>query len=92
MNWNELIGKSPVAFRGYKTTEAWKTWEPQVPLSFVLFDDKETIMEFSEQSPYDYHDCNGSARTIELYKNAAKWKQLFDKEVVEEATDLACPF
>jgi len=93
MDWSKLVGKKIVAFRGWKVDNTQKPWKPTVPLSYILFDDKETIMEFSEQSPYDYHDCCESARSIDLIQDAALWQKMYDKEGgYEEANDLASPF
>ncbi len=79
MLWNELIGKKIVAFRGYKERNR-KT----AKLSFVLFNDKKTYLEFSEQSPYDYHDCDRDARVVDFQVDKTKWKRMFDKDGFED--------
>jgi len=85
--WEDLIGKKIVAFRGYKN-------KPVVELQFVLFDDKESYLEFNEQDQYDYHDCNSSARTMHLWKSKDTWARMFNKEDgFDEPTRLGCdPF
>lgn len=89
MSWAELIDKKIIAFRGVGVDNSKTT----VPLSYALFDDNETIMEFREQDPYDYHDCDNSARSIKLMKDAGLWKRMFLKELgFEEATNLNSPF
>jgi hypothetical protein len=77
MIWKELIGLKVVAFRGYKSIIYGKS---KVQLHYVLFDDKETFLEFSEQDPYSYHDCSSSARILDLQKNASLWQSMFNKE------------
>ena len=89
MNWTELMGQTIVGMKGIPS-ERWG--KPHTPLSIILFDDCETIMEFEEQDPYDFHDCSPSARIINLYKDAAKWRQIANEDGYEEATDLSCPF
>jgi hypothetical protein len=85
MQWSELIGKKVVAFRGYKQEKFGKE---RVTLSFILFDDEETILELREQDPYDYHDCCNSARMLHLNKDAELWKEMFGKEGFEETTEV----
>lgn len=97
MNWAELVGKKIVAFRGLRTPPVMhrnvELAPAKCPMSYVLFDDNKTYLEFDEQSKYDYHDCDNSARTITLCHNADMWQKLFDKKGgFDEPTDLACPF
>ena len=97
MNWTELIGKKIAAFRGVPQRQhdfkGKKIPEnPKTELTFILFDDEKTFIEFNEQDQYDYHDCNSSARTIHLWEDAAAWKRMMDKEGFEEPTTLAYPF
>lgn len=73
--WEALIGKKIVAYRGQKTTDSRK-----IELTHILFDDNETYIELREQDHYDYHDCDNSARRINIWKNEKAWKRLFDKE------------
>ncbi len=82
MNWSELIGKKIVAFRGFTRKH----------LEYILFDDKETFIELTEQDYYSYHDCSQSARHLDLRKNAKTWERLFNKEGFDEPTNLGHPF
>jgi len=86
MNWNELIGKKIVAFRGYRTIY------DSIALYYILFDDGESFLYLKEQDKYDYHDCDSSARILNLHKDAKRWQQLFDKENVEECDPSCDPF
>lgn len=52
-----IIGKRVVAIK------SWDGGEPD----YVLFDDGETYIQFSEQDSYDYHDCCSRARTVDIY-------------------------
>lgn len=91
MNWSELIGKKVAALRGAGHRDFNQTWV--TPLSVILFDDGETIMVFSEQDPYDYHDAAASARHIRLYKDKNEWLEMFENEgVYGEPDDTAYPF
>ena len=84
MNWQDLIGKTVLGYRGYSRERFGKQI---VGLDFILFDDKETFIEFDEQSPYDYHDCCSSARIINLHKDAEHWQYLFScQENIKETT------
>ena len=86
MNWSELIDKKIFAFRG-------GTYKGKTPLEFILFNDEETYIELREQDIYDYHDCNNSARTMHLWKDAAVWSGMFNKEGFDEPNNLgAFPF
>ena len=91
MSWNDLIGKKVVALRGHPETT---TRGVECPLSYVLFDDQETYLQFEEQDPHDYHDCAYGARTPNLLKDARMWAQLFNKFEgwYAEPTNSACPF
>lgn len=71
--WSELIGKTIAAYRGYKMKNS------EVDITFILFDDMETILELREQDQYDYHDCNNSARLLSVSKDKKLWADMFDK-------------
>jgi hypothetical protein len=82
--WNELIGKTIVGYRGYRMKNS-----QAVDIMFILFSDKETILELREQDQYDYHDCNNSARVLNLSKNERLWAEMFNKEgIFDESTKL----
>lgn len=69
----KLIGKRILSIKGYPNTDKRiKKVEP----SFILFDDGETYIEFIEQDYYTYHDCNISARTINIRSNKVSWNSL----------------
>lgn len=46
--------------------------------SYILFEDKETIIKLDEQDPYTYHDCSPSARDIRVFKDKELWSKLTD--------------
>jgi len=94
MNWFELIGKKVLVFRGIKREKYGREY---IPLDYILFDDGETILEFRDQDKYDYHDCDSSARVLNLFKNVELWKQLFEMKIISageigEPKDLSDPF
>lgn len=73
MRLSDLVGKEIVAVKGYPSGSGKpkKYTEP----TFLLFSDKETIVELVEQDAYDYHDCSASARSIWVYADKEKWQQ-----------------
>jgi hypothetical protein len=82
--WNELIGKTIVGYRGYKMKNS-----QSVDIMFILFNDNETILELREQDQYDYHDCNNSARVLNVSKNENLWTEMFNKEgIFAESTNV----
>ena len=83
LKFSDLIGKKISAMRGHKYK---KTCE----LKYILFDDGETYIELNEQDPYDYHDCNNSARSICIYSDSDFWNKLNNKEnEIDEPTNLS---
>lgn len=73
MKLHNLIGKKIVAVKSSaKSTEEYR--EP----SFILFDDKKTILELSEQDYYDYHDCSKSARNLYMFEDKEQWQRIMD--------------
>lgn len=81
--WKDLLGKKVVAFRGHLAGKR-KTAE----LQFILFDDKETILQLDEQDPYTYHDCSSAARELSVIRDKDWWQRLWDKEGYDEPRDL----
>lgn len=92
MDWSKLVGLKVVGFRGVpKQVGRGRPFSASgpvkdVPLSYMLFDDKKTFLEFREQDYYDYHDCNSSARVIHLQVDERLWQLLFDKVGFDEST------
>lgn len=82
-----ILGKKVVCFRGFKEIERFGK-KKEVSLSFILFDDRKTYIELKQQDRYDYHDCNSSARTIEVHEDAQQWQRMFDMvDYYEESTE-----
>jgi hypothetical protein len=79
MKWSDMIGLAIVAFRGRPQRKKFGDFL-HVPLTYILFDDKKTFIELHEQDQYDYHDCNTSARTINLSHDEKAWEIMFGKE------------
>lgn len=63
----QIIGKKILRIVSVKKGE---------PPEFILFNDKKTIMEFTEQDQYDYHDCCSQARIINIREDAKLWENL----------------
>ena len=70
MSFALILNKKAVAFR------CWKQSKKEV--QYILYNDKETIMELSEQDGYTYHDHDLNARCISIYRDKQKWKDMFD--------------
>ena len=71
----KIIGKKIVAIRAFQSDRRKKTG--LIP-TYILFDDKETVLELMEQDYYDYHDCNSSARQIMVHTDVRFRKIIFD--------------
>ncbi len=82
LDFPDLIGKKVAALRGY---EREKFGNKFVDTDYMLFDDGETFMQFTEQDPYDYHDCSGFARHINIRADKKEWKRIHDE--LEESTE-----
>lgn len=79
----ELIGKSIIAIRGWRSDMRRKK---EIEPAYILFSDQETIMCLDEQDYYDYHDCSTSAREIRIFKDKKRWFQIFnDKKYYPDA-------
>lgn len=91
MKWINLVGKTIVAFRGYKVERFGKE---EVTLSYVLFDDCKTYLQLREQDKYDYHDCCSSARMIDLQQDAKQWAKMYNEEdgFFESSAETTDPF
>jgi len=74
----KIIDKKVEEIRGFKPIKQNKK---EVQARYILFSDKETILELSEQDGYTYHDCNLSAREITVRKNSNLWKQIKDNTI-----------
>ena len=72
MKLNDLIGKRIVAVKAYPSKEKY------LYPSFILFDDRETILELSEQDYYSYHDCSQSARNLFANQDKEKWERFME--------------
>lgn len=70
-----IIGKKIIYIKGYPTRPKKK----KVDVSYILFDDGETILEFQEQEYSNYHDCNPLARTIIVRVNKELWNTIKTK-------------
>ena len=73
MNWQDLVGLVVCAIRWHKGNK-----DIDQP-DFVLFDDGKTFLEFREQDPYDYHDCNSSARLMYIQQDHVMWERIFNE-------------
>ncbi len=73
MEIKDLIGKRIQAIKSYPHYKA-KEREPQL----ILFDDKETVLELSEQDYYAYHDCSSSARHLNVWADKERWGRFIE--------------
>lgn len=80
--WTELIGRQVVAIRGLKTRKNAKN----IPIEYVLFDDKETILELGTQDG-DYHDCSPRARELYLRKDRKFWALLINDDAYGDSNE-----
>jgi len=82
-NLGKIIGLKIIAIKGYpkfgysgeiKPTPKGKEIEPV----FILFSDRITFIRLDAQNSYIYHDCDGSARIIEIQQDADVWSQIIN--------------
>jgi hypothetical protein len=74
--WGQLINKTIVAIKSYPPY--YKTDKYLQP-ELILFNDEETILKLETQDCYSYHDCDGSARCLEIIKD----KEFYDRILKE---------
>jgi hypothetical protein len=69
-----IVGRKVIAIRALRLDKRKKVGlQPR----YILFDDKETIIELTEQDYYSYHDCSYHAREINVYQDKERWKEIF---------------
>jgi hypothetical protein len=77
MKLAEIIGLKVVAIKGWRTDmRRKKGFSPQ----WILFSDHLTYIELDDQDYYAYHDCDSSAKTIQVWQNADRWKAMMEDE------------
>lgn len=70
-----IIGKRIVAVKAFEMDRRKKRGlEPQ----FILLDDRQTIIELTEQDYYSYHDCSSMTRLLDTYINKDRWNEIND--------------
>ncbi len=80
---NKIVGKRIKTIRGFRTDQRIKHTEPY----FILFDDEKTYISLESQDGYTYHDCDYSAKTIEVIQCKDRWNDIFqDKKFYPVAT------
>ena len=73
----DIIGLKVVAIKGFRTDmRRKKGFQPE----FILFDDKETYIELESQDGYTYHDCDYSARLIQVRRDSQRWRIMMEDE------------
>jgi hypothetical protein len=70
MDIKDLIGKRIVAVKSYPHYKA-KEREPHL----IMFDDRKTVLELSEQDYYAFHDCSLSARNLDVWQDSERWER-----------------
>jgi len=73
MNLIDTIGLKIIAAKGFAQHDRRVK---SIELQYLLFDDKETYIEFEEQDYYTYHDCSSSARLMCVRKNPKTWNTI----------------
>ena len=74
MELSKLIGKKIVAIKGCKERKNSKN----IDANFILFDDKETVLELEKQDCYDNHDYSFSAREFRVFQNKEFYGNIMD--------------
>lgn len=50
--------------------------------TYILFTDKKTILSFTEQDEYDYHDYDSRAKIIDIFQREAEWEEIHKKGIL----------
>lgn len=77
MKLQQIVGLKIVAIKGYRTDMRRKKYfSPE----YILFDDRETIIELEDQDYFAYHDCDSLARRIHVRKDKTSWERMMTDE------------
>jgi len=68
----DLIGLKVVAVKG--ETKRMNTNPKNIDPEYIFFDDGETFIHIEDQDYHEYHDCDASAKNIQIVKS----KELYD--------------
>lgn len=71
----KVLNKTVVAIVAYQSDRRVKIG--LIP-RYILFDDNTTVVEFTEQDYYSYHDCSCSARNIIVHSDKRLWQIIHD--------------
>ena len=56
--------------------------------AYILFSDKETVLELEEQDYYSYHDCSSSARILNVRKDTNLWNEIMSNPDFKDSLSL----
>jgi len=71
--FEEILGLEVVAVRACRIDRRIRrNLEPEI----ILFSDKKTFIELSDQDYYTYHDCATSAKHIEVRQDPERWNMI----------------
>lgn len=81
-----IIGLKVVAIKGFRTDmRRKKGFDPE----YILFDDEKTYIEIDRQDYHTYHDCDSSARLIQVKRDSAFWEFMMTDEKTYPDADAA---
>lgn len=83
MSIKDLIGKKIIAVKAL-VTDKRKTKD--IPVQYIVFNDKETYINLKEQDYYSHHDCDTSARIIRIYKDKKVCEMLLTNPSYKDST------
>jgi hypothetical protein len=73
----DLVGFKILAVRGIRMDmRRKKGFYPQ----YILFDDGKTFIEIEDQDYYTYHDCDGSAKVMQIVQSKWQWKGMMNDQ------------
>ncbi len=76
-----LLNKKIVAVKGYIRDKRRKH---NIPAEYILFNDKETIMEFDTDISYMNHEETNS---VNIIINKDKWKNIMNSDDYKDSTE-----
>ena len=84
---SDLIGLNIVALKGYIDKRDGRKKYDYITVEYVMLSDGETFIYLEDQDYYSYHDCDPSAKTLNVIKDAYRWGAIMeDKEHFPDAT------
>ena len=77
MELEKICGLKVICIKGRGTE--FRTATEKVQPMYILFSDKRTFIELSEQDYHSYHDSSPIARELSVIQDTILWKEIYEK-------------